>query len=337
MNVRRGARLLAAAALGSLAGLSGAQSLPTVTIKGPAAVVGMSSGGAMAVQLHVAHSADFAAGVGVVAGVPYDCAQGSVMRATTRCMKAIPAGPDVRASIRVTESRARSGEIDGIDALTRSRIYLASGTRDQVVRRPVMDALERYYLHFVDAGQLLYDREMPAGHAWISPLGPNACDASGRPWISDCGIDMPGRMMSWLLGANEPRQQGALAGELRTFDQRPFMDGLPSEHSLDDTGWVYLPRACTQGEACRLLVALHGCQQGRQGVGDAFVRRAGLNEWADTNAVVVLYPQVRPTRQANPRGCWDWWGYTGEGHATRDGVQVRAVMAMTRALKGVPR
>ena len=40
--------------------------------------------------------------------------------------------------------------------------------------------------------------------------------------------------------------------------------------------------------------------------------QAGYNEWADTNGIVVLYPQLDPTEILdNPEGCWDWWGYTG--------------------------
>jgi len=48
----------------------------------------------------------------------------------------------------------------------------------------------------------------------------------------------------------------------------------------------------------------------------------------------VLYPQVvaRYWWVYNPRGCWDWWGYTGTGYATRDASQIRAVMAMVERL-----
>src|SRR5207237_4294674 len=46
---------------------------------------GVSSGGFMAVQLHVAHSATVA-GVGVIAGGPYYCAQGSLFTALSNCM-----------------------------------------------------------------------------------------------------------------------------------------------------------------------------------------------------------------------------------------------------------
>jgi poly(3-hydroxybutyrate) depolymerase len=51
-------------------------------------VSGLSSGGFMAVQLHVAFSATFKAGAGIVAGGPYYCAQGAVGTATGPCMAA---------------------------------------------------------------------------------------------------------------------------------------------------------------------------------------------------------------------------------------------------------
>src|SRR5258706_15483841 len=46
---------------------------------------GVSSGGSMAVQLQGAHSASVA-GVGVLAGGPYYCAQGSLVPALYHCM-----------------------------------------------------------------------------------------------------------------------------------------------------------------------------------------------------------------------------------------------------------
>ena len=44
---------------------------------------------------------------------------------------------------------------------------------------------------------------------------------------------------------------------------------------------------------------------------------AGYNRWADGNRLIVLYPQARASWSFlafNPRGCWDWWGYTGEDY-----------------------
>jgi poly(3-hydroxybutyrate) depolymerase len=39
----------------------------------------------------------------------------------------------------------------------------------------------------------------------------------------------------------------------------------------------------------------------------------------------------------NPKGCWDWWGYTGSDYHTRNGVQVRAVRAMIDAVSSAPK
>jgi poly(3-hydroxybutyrate) depolymerase len=74
-------------------------------------------------------------------------------------------------------------------------------------------------------------------------------------------------------------------------------------------------------------VAFHGCKQS----GERFPREAGYNRWAETNQLVVLYPQVKASL-FNPRGCWDWWGYTNAAYATKEGTQIRAVWAMLERL-----
>ena len=52
----------------------------------------------------------------------------------------------------------------------------------------------------------------------------------------------------------------------------------------------------------------------RKHIGDHYVVHGGYNEVADLNNIIILYPQVIKTDDEgiNPRGCWDWWGYTGE-------------------------
>jgi poly(3-hydroxybutyrate) depolymerase len=328
--------LLAALAIALHANIaSSAEPLLRYDLDPSAAVAGASSGGAMAVQLHVAHSATFSRGAAVIAGVPYDCARGSVIRATSRCMKALPFAPDDRASVRLTQARARSGDIDTTDGLGGSRVYLFSGTRDTVVRPAVMEALYRYYRRYVEHAAVLFDRDIPASHAWISPMSTRACDASGAPFVNDCGIDIPGRLLAWLYGPLASKSGAEfMRGRLLEFDQREFVPTGRSaaQIGLDATGWLYVPRDCGPAERCRLLVAFHGCRQGREHVGDAFVRQAGLNEWADSNRIVVLYPQAASTARANPHGCWDWWGFTGADYATKSGAQIRAISAMVSRL-----
>ena len=59
-------------------------------------VSGLSSGGFMAVQLHVAFSATFRKGAATVAGGPFYCAEGSIVNATGRCMRHDSAIPVAR-------------------------------------------------------------------------------------------------------------------------------------------------------------------------------------------------------------------------------------------------
>jgi hypothetical protein len=55
----------------------------------------------------------------------------------------------------------------------------------------------------------------------------------------------------------------------------------------------------------------------------------------------VLYPQTTAWSESffygyreNPRGCWDWWGYSGDRFSRRAGKQIRAVAKMINALAG---
>jgi hypothetical protein len=38
----------------------------------------------------------------------------------------------------------------------------------------------------------------------------------------------------------------------------------------------------------------------------------------------------------NPKGCWDWWGYSAVDYATRNGPQMVAVRKMISRLADAP-
>ena len=60
----------------------------------------------------------------------------------------------------------------------------------------------------------------------------------------------------------------------------------------------------------------------------------GYPHWADSNGVIVLYPQAVASQLLpfNPDGCWDWWGYSGFNFQVKSGVQLAAVKAMVDRL-----
>ena len=295
-------------------------------------VSGISSGGFMSVQLHLAYSS-IISGVGVFAGGPYDCARDSVNRALETCMGG---KADAAMSIERTRVLARNGAIDDPANLADDRVWLFSGYNDGVVKQETMDALLAYYRHFTDTGSVYYRDNLDAGHALVTLDFGGACATTGGEFINDCDYDGAGALLQHIYGRLEPKASGELSGEVLDFEQEEFVVGDLSRSGLAATGYVYVPAACAQGARCRVHVALHGCLQHAGRIGDAFYRYAGYNDWADGNRIIVLYPQTSATSLTpyNPNACWDWWGYTDGHYATRKGRQIGAVRAMLGRLAG---
>lgn len=288
-------------------------------------VSGLSSGASMAVQFHVAFSASLV-GVGAVAGGPYACAEGNPFLALNRCMATSLGAPDPRRLLGIAAAAATFGGIDPLSNLARARVYVFGGGRDKVVTPPVVDALVRFYrLAGVPEANMLVERGIPAGHAFITE-GPAApCAATRAPFINDCDYDQAGTLLRHIYGALEPPSASPREA-LATFDQAEFLP-RPRVHGLDDTGLVYVPAACRSGAGCRVHVAFHGCEQGREAIGDRYATRTGYNRWADDNRLVVLYPQAVRTL-GNPNGCWDWFAYDDPAYHTKSGRQMAAVKRM---------
>jgi len=95
------------------------------------------------------------------------------------------------------------------------------------------------------------------------------------------------------------------------------------------------PRECEDGAACRVHIALHGCLQDTGDVDRHFIDDTGYNAWADTNRLIVLYPQAaKGWEPYNPLGCWDWWSYVDheDSYVTKSGSQIKTIKAMLDAL-----
>ncbi len=299
-------------------------------------VSGLSSGAYMAVQLQVAYSKDII-GAGVIAGGPYYCAANNVAYAGI-CMGQVPffpPNPAIMAGFAKDFARAR--KIDPLSHLAGDRIYVFSGTQDTVQRQPAVDATVSFFQQVgVKPEQLKYVNDLPAGHAVITPKQGNDCAANESPYISHCeigqqGYDQAGAILQHIYGPLSPPTDQS-GGQVIAFDQRAY---ATSSTSMADTGYLYVPQSCTEkGSNCKVHVALHGCVQSTESVGDKFYTETGYNRWADGNRMLVLYPQVNKSafKPYNPKGCWDWWGYTGGDYAQKSGPQLKAIMAMTRRL-----
>ncbi len=262
-----------------------------------------------------------------------------------------PEVPDVEKSITVTDVARARAAIDDPANLADDRVWLFSGTRDTVVPPAVGAVLADYYRRLgVTGDRLAVVGNVSAGHGFPvdefrgeSRFRKLTCAEQSPPFIVDCDRDAAGELLRHLLldgFSDDPAEPGR--ERLLAFDQREFFDSDYAGASLADVGYVYVPPACDRpASGCRLHVALHGCSQNADAVDDDFVWAAGYNRWAEANRIVVLYPQTTAWAPAwdalgwsgNPHGCWDWWGYSGEGHAERSGVQMQAVRAMIARLR----
>jgi hypothetical protein len=190
-----------------------------------------------------------------------------------------------------------------------------------VVKSATSAALQAYYQHYLPAANIVYRNDIPSEHAFVTDDFGAACNTKAAPFINNCQFDLAGAILEQLYGKLNARQNGTPAGELIAFDQAAIAPG----HGLAETGYVYVPKDCTNGATCRVHVALHGCRQNVADIGEAFIKNSGYNRWADNNRIVVLYPQ---TGKGAVNSCWDWWGYDSPDYARRSAPQMQAIVAM---------
>ncbi|MFO7759663.1 MAG: PHB depolymerase family esterase [Roseovarius sp.] len=333
---------------------------------GSVTVSGLSSGGFFAHQVHIAFS-ETVTGAAILAGGPYGCVDiidnpfwpfwtlDRTSAAVVACTHTIgnrfwglrpdPPAPDE--SRQLIDAAYRAGEIDDPANLGQDRVWLFRGALDTVVPEAVADSLADLYRRLGVGEDTLHvspgDPERPASHGMPvdsftgeSRFPPRACDAHAPPYLIECGYDAAAHLLRHLYaegdlaGPVDPHD----AGRLHAFDQSAFFEASATA-GLSGVGYIYVPDAC-RSEECRLHVAFHGCRQnvdaqGADRIHDDFVRDAGYNRWAAANGIVVLYPQAT-TAVGNPRACWDFWGYSGDGWKGRDGIQMKTVAAIIERL-----
>ena len=315
-------------------------------------ISGLSSGAFMAVQFEVAHSS-IVKGAGVIAGGPYYCSQDSGFAATTRCSCTLdpahlvcgvsPTSADVPALVTATRRFAQQGTIDDPANLAKHRVLVFAGGQDPIVPIAVAAQVVGYYRQFsVPARNISSIALAGAGHTMPTVKYGKPCAVTDSPYIGKCEYDGAREVLSWIYGPLNPSRKGKVKGRLMQFDQSAYVPQSTFlwDTGMDTSGWVFVPKECAAGARCRLHVALHGCRQGQSYLplktppggglyyGTTFVRHAGYLAPADTNRIVVLFPQAVSIPGVNPNGCWDWWGYTDGRYATKSGVQITAIRAM---------
>ncbi|MCP4108787.1 MAG: hypothetical protein GY749_25120 [Desulfobacteraceae bacterium] len=263
-------------------------------------VSGLSSGAFMAVQMHVAFSKTFT-GAGIIAGGPYFCAKhDEIKEVNSRCLQG--KGLNYEDFIKETLVQAGKNTIDKPEYMKTDRVYLFSQNadsknHDQIVAPAVMDALNQYYMKFVDTVNILYDNKLPgkpdnyyvahgmptnnlffantdpATHKPIDNCAPDYIfngvtfpHMGDDPWIYYCNFSLPAYMLNHIFGYDLAPPAEKADGFMFQFDQLDFADGIDSveelnNHGIGTNGYLYVPKACAKGTECSLHVALHGCEQ----------------------------------------------------------------------------
>ena len=294
-------------------------------LKGRVTVSGVSAGGFMAVQSHVAY-AERIGGAGVIAAGPYHCAEGNIQYALSRCMTG--EGLAVEPLVAFAANQAGTGAIAPLAELESARVWIFHSPADAVVAPSAGSALAEFYRAFVPDERVVLVDDVEAAHGWPTLDAGAACLEPGGDYINDCDFDAAGAILEHLYGDLAARAPDASGGTIVAAD---FSAYFGPDSSVAKSGYLYVPDACRNdaGE-CGLHIVFHGCVQGAEFVEDRFVTQAGFNEWAASNSLIVAYPQLEKSL-FNPKGCWDWWGYTDGDYDLRSGKQVAGVAALIDA------
>src|SRR6516165_1472129 len=298
------------------------EDLPRFAVGNEHSVSGLSSGAFMAVQLHLAHSADFI-GAGIIAGGPYRCAEsylGAALGAEDACaLSALyvamtpltPAtAPNPKRLAALAQQTAAAGGIDPVNNLAGDRLYIFTGSKDTVVHSVAVKATRDFYLELgVNPDNINFVDDVPAGHSIItnnptdSPL-----DANQPPYINYGKSFQSHKILQHIYNNVLSDPTPSTPGRIVRFEQAPFLGKDEARASMGTYGFAYIPSRVQEGAKARgVHIVLHGCKQGYDYVnfvagradvtnqppyGNRYITTTGYNEMAESNDIIMLYPQA---------------------------------------------
>lgn len=288
-------------------------------------VSGYSGGAFMAAQVHFAFSKDVITS-GIVSGGPYYCSGGSY-EGTIICMNR-PEEISLYNIYEFIQTQEEAGTIDSTSYLKAGSAFIFTGAQDSVVIPGVGKLGFEVYKKFMDIERIIAEFSVNAEHTWPTDgLGDDCLDIG----IGDCQYDAAQKIFNLAYGNLNPKTD-MIRDNMKYFYQENYTSDLASS-GLAERGFVYIPSSCQQDSSeCRVHISLHGCGMGYDGFGEYFIIYTGLNEWAENNDIIVIYPQISAEEpfSSDYEGCWDYWGYTREDFPLKSGIQMDAIYKMTQ-------
>ena len=146
--------------------------------------------------------------------------------------------------------------------------------------------------------------------------GPNDCNVNGPP-VHRCVRLRPGRIYPAThlrpVERAQPRSIERNPQASRRVACTPI-PGIRVRSASATAATCSSPENARTARPCRVHIALHGCLQDAGEIDRRFINEAGYNAWADSNRLIVLYPQTAVSWYLpyNPLACWDLWGYADQ-------------------------
>ena len=243
-----------------------------------------------------------------------------------------------------------AGEIDPVANMLFDKVYIHHGTDDTTVRPLASEKMAEYYQEFIgDPNNIVLKNDIAATHCITTDYDIGEFTRCGvtndKLYIEECGYDSVTAMFTHFFGSgiHVPNTPGSTPlGTLVKFDQTEF---FPSNDagaaSMDDEGYVYVPANCIDGVMqCKLHIFFHGCSMNFDILGTDFITDSGLEEVADANNIIIMFPQTIKQTGGNPFGCFNWFGYNsdllGGAFAKKDAIQMKGVYDMLARAAGLP-
>ncbi|CAF1344148.1 unnamed protein product [Rotaria sordida] len=186
-------------------------------------VSGISSGGAMATQLHIGFSKDIS-GCGILAGPPYYC--GGSGLTTAVCMT----GPASFIFVSYLESKikyyASNDYIDNPSNIAGDPVYVFSGKYDKIAYPGVVKLNAGLYTRLNATVKTNFD--MPAHHGFPTEnFGATCSSLNLANYINNCNFNLAYDMLNHLYGGSlikpAANSKTLLLGQMLMFDQEAFM------------------------------------------------------------------------------------------------------------------
>lgn len=253
--------------------------------------------------------------------------------------------------------------------IAKQKVFIYHGTKDDVIKSSMSEMLHQFYSSMGVPEKSITTVHKDGGHNFPTDRNDGiSCDEEKVPYIANCNYDLAKNILENLLGRKLDRAP-IRTENLYAVTQKNNPD------SIQTYGYLYANQYCLNNPSnCDLHVALHGCKMSddydeefqsfyeskvqltrvlgideqafkvrhRQMGARIFALNSGYAEYAETksNRLMIYFPQTRISQKnypANPKGCWDWYGWTGPLYATNKGSETQWLMEQIQLIRKNPR